>query len=169
MTVGVTDHAVERYLQRVRGVLDPRPAITGRVRAAWEAGRFAAADRGTVLICDVDHFKAVNDGHGHATGDLVLTEVARHLAAQGVAGRLGGDEFAVWIPGSPRRGDEAAAAVLSAVASAFADEDSAPNVGVSIGSASPAGESDSLSLLLSRADEALYEAKRAGRGRVVRY
>ena len=47
MTIGVTDHAVERYLQRVRGVLDPRPEIAGRVRAAWEAGRVSDAPRGT--------------------------------------------------------------------------------------------------------------------------
>jgi diguanylate cyclase (GGDEF)-like protein/putative nucleotidyltransferase with HDIG domain len=124
---------------------------------------------GSVLICDIDHFKAVNDGHGHATGDLVLTEVARHLSAQGVAGRLGGDEFAVWVPGGSHRGDEAASAVLQAVAAAFADEDAAPDVGISIGTASPIGDADSLSLVLSRADEALYEAKRAGRGRAVRY
>ena len=124
---------------------------------------------GSVLICDIDHFKAVNDNHGHATGDLVLTEVARHLAAQGVAGRLGGDEFAVWVPGVAARGDEAAAAVLAAVTAAFAGEGEAPNVGVSIGAASPTAPSDSLSLVLSRADEALYEAKRTGRGRAVRY
>jgi len=147
--------------------------LTGLLnRRHWLATvRRAVADRepGSVLICDIDHFKAVNDGHGHATGDLVLTEVARHLAAQGVAGRLGGDEFAVWIPGTPTRGDEAASAVLHAVASAFAGEDASPEVGLSIGTASPATDTDSLSLVLSRADEALYEAKRAGRGRVVRY
>ena len=131
----------------------------------------AVAERepGSVLICDIDHFKAVNDGHGHATGDLVLTEVARHLAAQGIAGRLGGDEFAVWVPGTPGRGDEAASAVLDAVAAAFAGEEAAPNVGISIGAASAVTDTDSLSLVLSRADEALYEAKRAGRGCVVRY
>jgi diguanylate cyclase (GGDEF)-like protein/putative nucleotidyltransferase with HDIG domain len=147
--------------------------LTGLLnRRHWMATvRRAVADResGSVLICDIDHFKAVNDGHGHATGDLVLTEVARHLAAQGIAGRLGGDEFAVWIPGTSVQGDAAAAAVLQAVAAAFADEDAAPDVGLSIGTASLTGDTDSLSLLLSRADEALYEAKRAGRGRVVRY
>ena len=147
--------------------------LTGLLnRRHWMATvRRAVADSepGSVLILDVDHFKAVNDGHGHATGDLVLTEVARHLAAQGVAGRLGGDEFAVWVPGGPARGDEAASAVLAAVATAFAGEENAPNVGLSIGAASPANDSDSLSLILSRADEALYEAKRAGRGRAVRY
>jgi diguanylate cyclase (GGDEF)-like protein/putative nucleotidyltransferase with HDIG domain len=147
--------------------------LTGLLnRRHWMATvRRAVADRepGSVLICDIDHFKAVNDGHGHATGDLVLTEVARHLSAQGVAGRLGGDEFAVWVPGTPVQGDEAASAVLQAVAAAFADEANAPDVGLSIGTASLTGDTDSLSLILSRADEALYEAKRAGRGRAVRY
>ena len=96
-------------------------------RRHWMATvRRAVADHepGSVLICDIDHFKAVNDGHGHATGDLVLTEVARHLSSQGVVGRLGGDEFAVWVPGTPRRGDEAASAVLDAVAATFAGEQS---------------------------------------------
>jgi diguanylate cyclase (GGDEF)-like protein/putative nucleotidyltransferase with HDIG domain len=128
----------------------------------------AAREPGSVLICDLDHFKAVNDGHGHATGDLVLAEVARHLAALGVAGRLGGDEFAVWVPGPKRRGDAAASALLDAVAAAFAGAATGPQVGVSIGASSPSATSDSLATVLSRADEALYEAKRAGRGRAVR-
>ena len=54
MTIAVTDHAVERYLQRVRGVLDARPEIIGRVRAAWDAGRVTAAERGTVHVRDLD-------------------------------------------------------------------------------------------------------------------
>ena len=54
MTIGVTDHAVERYLQRVRGVLDARPEISGRVRAAWEAGRVTEAERGTVHVRDLN-------------------------------------------------------------------------------------------------------------------
>ena len=124
---------------------------------------------GSVLICDIDHFKSVNDGHGHATGDMVLTEVARHLATAGIVGRLGGDEFAVWVPGAPHRGDDAASAVLESVASAFEREREGLEVNVSIGAASPAVETDTLSAVLSRADEALYEAKRAGRGRAVRY
>jgi hypothetical protein len=53
LTIGVTDHAVERYLQRVRGALDPRPEIVGRVRAAWDARRVVAAERGTVHVRDL--------------------------------------------------------------------------------------------------------------------
>jgi hypothetical protein len=54
VTIAVTDHAVERYLQRVRGVLDARPEIAGRVRAAWEAGRISEGERGAVHVRDVD-------------------------------------------------------------------------------------------------------------------
>jgi hypothetical protein len=78
---------------------------------------------------------AEHERHGHATGDLVLTEVARQLSIQ-VVGRVGGDEIAVWVPGGPGRGDEAASAVLSAVGAAFAGERDGLQVGVSIGAAS---------------------------------
>jgi hypothetical protein len=54
ITIGVTDHAVERYLQRVRGVLDPRPEIAGRVRRAYEAGSVAPGERGAVNVRDLD-------------------------------------------------------------------------------------------------------------------
>ena len=54
MNIAVTDHAVERYLQRVRGVLDARPEIAGRVRRAWEAGRVSEAARGAVHVSDLD-------------------------------------------------------------------------------------------------------------------
>jgi hypothetical protein len=52
--ISVSDHAVERYLQRVRGVLDPRPEIAGRVRRAWEAGRVSEAPRGAVHVRDLE-------------------------------------------------------------------------------------------------------------------
>ena len=54
MNIAVTDHAVERYLQRVRGVLDARPEIAGRVRQAFEAGRTSEAPRGAVHVRDGD-------------------------------------------------------------------------------------------------------------------
>ena len=54
MLVGVTDHAVERYLQRVRGVLDARPEIAGRVRRAYEAGNVTPGERGAVHVRDLD-------------------------------------------------------------------------------------------------------------------
>jgi hypothetical protein len=54
MLISVTDHAVERYLQRVRGALDPRPEIAGRVRRAWEAGRVSEGERGALHVRDLD-------------------------------------------------------------------------------------------------------------------
>jgi hypothetical protein len=54
MLISVTDHAVERYLQRVRGVLDARPEIAGRVRTAWDAGRTEPGLRGSIHVRDLD-------------------------------------------------------------------------------------------------------------------
>jgi diguanylate cyclase (GGDEF)-like protein len=163
MATRLADLERQARMDDLTGVLNRRHWMATVRRAV------AAHEEGSVLICDVDHFKGVNDGHGHATGDLVLAEVARHLAAQGVAGRLGGDEFALWVPGSPTRGDEAASAVMDAVTASFAGVAGGPAVGISIGSASPLSRADTLTAVLHRADEALYEAKRSGRGRAVRF
>jgi diguanylate cyclase (GGDEF)-like protein/putative nucleotidyltransferase with HDIG domain len=162
MAARVAELEREARVDDLTGVLNRRHWLATIRRAVEQR------EAGSVLICDIDHFKSVNDGHGHATGDMVLTEVARQLAGQGVVGRLGGDEFAVWVAGAPGRGDEAADAVLRSVASAFESARDGLHVGVSIGAASPE-DPDTLSSVLSRADEALYEAKRAGRGCVVRY
>ena len=86
------------------GVLNRRHWLA-TVRRTIDGG-----ERGSVLLCDVDHFKAVNDEFGHAAGDQALAEVARRLSGHGTTGRLGGDEFAVWIPGDADRCAESAAA-----------------------------------------------------------
>jgi len=119
-----------------------------------------AARSGSVLICDVDHFKRINDFHGHHTGDYVLAEIGRILGANGVAGRLGGDEFALLVP-APLDGEQVAAQIGTAVAAAFGDP-SMP-VTLSIGVAASDGAGVEPGELLRRADGALYEAKRAGR------
>jgi hypothetical protein len=54
VTIAVTDHAVERYLQRVRGALDPRPEIAVRVRRSFDAGRVSEGERGALLVRDVE-------------------------------------------------------------------------------------------------------------------
>jgi diguanylate cyclase (GGDEF)-like protein len=114
----------------------------------------------TILICDVDHFKRINDFHGHHTGDFVLAEIGRILASHGLAGRLGGDEFAV-ITTAPDPEAVLAHRILADVAQAFSDP--ALQVGISIGAATSRAKGDDLSALLREADEALYEAKRSGR------
>jgi diguanylate cyclase (GGDEF)-like protein/putative nucleotidyltransferase with HDIG domain len=161
LTARMAELERQARIDDLTGVLNRRHWLATVRRA------IAAGEVGSVLLCDVDHFKRVNDGFGHATGDVVLAEVARRLGHQGTTGRLGGDEFAVWVPGAATRCREAAGTILREVAEAFAGDASGLDVGVSIGSATVTGRDDSLTAVLSAADAALYEAKRAGRGRAV--
>ena len=127
---------------------------TATVRQALQSGV-----TGNVLLCDLDHFKQINDTHGHSAGDLVLTEVSRILDRHGLAGRIGGDEFALWVDGDGAAG--VAEQIVDEVARAF-PSDGALTVGVSIGVAPRTPE---LAAALEAADRALYTAKAAGRGR----
>jgi len=115
---------------------------------------------GTVLICDVDHFKRINDFHGHHTGDFVLLEIARILGSHGMAGRLGGDEFAV-LTSEPDPHGTVATRVIGDVARAFPGDEL--RISVSIGMATATRPGADLSDLLKQADAALYDAKGAGR------
>jgi diguanylate cyclase (GGDEF)-like protein len=125
----------------------------------------------SVLMMDLDRFKAINDAHGHATGDEVLrvfaAEVARALRPSDLVGRVGGEEFVVVLPETGGAGAAQLAERLRARTSALSvhTEDGPVHVTVSIGVASledgQAGRE-----LLAAADDALYEAKREGRDRV---
>jgi diguanylate cyclase (GGDEF)-like protein/putative nucleotidyltransferase with HDIG domain len=132
-------------------------------RRHWTTtARDALAQRpATVVLVDVDHFKAVNDQHGHPTGDYVLIEIGRILGGHGFAGRLGGDEYAL-LTRRPDPTGAVAASVLAEVHEALGSGDLA--VSVSIGTASTPAPGGDLTDALKRADAALYEAKRAGRG-----
>lgn len=121
-----------------------------------------------VLLCDVDHFKQVNDRFGHAAGDRVLVDVARILR-QSVRGsdvvvRWGGEEFLVVLPGC---GPAPALELAERIRRRVADHEDAEvgKVSASIGVASFAGD-EAIDALLGRADDALYAAKRGGRNRV---
>ena len=118
---------------------------------------------GGLLLCDVDHFKDINDRHGHRTGDLVLSEIARILTRHGYAGRLGGDEFAVWVPGGRRQASAAAAAILRDIDHELAAPGASTGVGVSIGIALAPDNGTTIDALLAAADIALYRAKDGGR------
>jgi diguanylate cyclase (GGDEF)-like protein/putative nucleotidyltransferase with HDIG domain len=162
LTARMADLERQARVDDLTGVLNRRHWLA-TVRRTIDGG-----ERGSVLLCDVDHFKAVNDEFGHAAGDQALAEVARRLSGHGTTGRLGGDEFAVWIPGDADRCAESAARILDEVAGVTADvPEPRPPLGVSIGTVTVANADQSLTDLLSRADAALYEAKRAGRGRAV--
>lgn len=124
----------------------------------------------TVLLIDIDHFKAINDQHGHLVGDRVITEVAAALGRSLDAGtplfRYGGEEFAVLlVDAAPEAGALLAEQCRSAIE---AGDFQGLRLTVSIGvAATRESDSAALAAALDRADQALYAAKRAGRNRVV--
>jgi diguanylate cyclase (GGDEF)-like protein len=126
-----------------------------------------------LLMLDIDHFKRINDLYGHLTGDDVLKEVATRLPASvrscdGV-GRYGGEEFFLVLPDcEPRQLQAAAERIRADIASHTVRAFAGPlSVTVSIGcSAGRATAADSAEDLLRAADEAMYDAKNAGRNRV---
>lgn len=124
-----------------------------------------------LIMLDLDHFKSINDRHGHPVGDAVLVEVADRLKSRlrgdDLVGRYGGEEFVI---GLPRSGLEAARSVAESLRRVLAESpitEAALNVTASLGLAvfpSHAGDTDRL---VKRADQALYAAKNSGRNRVV--
>ncbi len=128
----------------------------------------------SALMLDIDHFKRVNDLHGHAVGDQVLAGFAqlagRCLRESDVLGRLGGEEFAVLLPdGSPAAAQAVAQRICDACAAHATPLADGTQLGttVSIGVAHAQTVPVSLEAFLSVADGALYQAKQAGRNRVV--
>ncbi len=123
-----------------------------------------------MLCVDLDRFKPVNDTHGHAAGDLVLLEAARRLRACAREGdtvaRVGGDEFVVVVAAPAAAGEVAALCdrLTEALAHPFELPTGAVAVGASVGVAWCPDDAADPDRLLSQADMALYEAKRAGRG-----
>jgi two-component system cell cycle response regulator len=144
------------------------PRLLGRSRLAQKPL--------SVLMVDIDHFKQVNDTHGHAAGDAVLREVVNRirngLRPSDLIARLGGEEFAVIMPET----EPAAAFVIAErlreriEATPIEGADHAPplTITASIGVASaPVERNEDSTVLFARADAALYEAKKTGRNRVV--
>jgi diguanylate cyclase (GGDEF)-like protein len=131
--------------------------------------------RQAVLAIDLDGFKPVNDTHGHAVGDRVLAAVARRIATviaeRGLLARVGGDEFVAVLPlpgGECREVARALAEQIRAALETSVEVDHIPfSLGCSIGIAVVPDDATSLAGALVVADAALYEAKRAGRNRVI--
>lgn len=123
-----------------------------------------------VLLFDLDHFKAVNDQHGHDVGDLALAHAARRLSrilrGSDLIGRWGGEEFLAIVDGARQdaAGELASRCIADLAASPLILPDGTSlHLGTSVGVAQWS-EGESLDSLVKRADAALYEAKQAGRG-----
>jgi two-component system, cell cycle response regulator len=129
----------------------------------------------TFLLCDVDHFKKVNDTYGHPVGDEVLRRVAKVLGEVArkidVPARYGGEEFAVVLDGADiEQGRQVAERIRQEVARLVIESDKGPfQVTMSIGVAGFPEDGRDRAALIEHADHALYHAKHAGRNQVVTY
>lgn len=154
--------------------LPNRAAFERRLEAAVEQAR-AQKRRHALCVIDLDRFKAVNDGAGHAAGDALLKEIAaifrQHCREHDMCARLGGDEFALLMADCPIALAELRARSLADAVGAlkFVWRGSAWSIGASIGLTTVKGSTPSAASLLEQADSACYEAKAAGRGGVFTY
>lgn len=173
----VLEHeSIQRELAR-QARTDPLTGLLNRRAFMDEAGRrIDRLDRealpGTLLVVDLDRMKALNDRLGHEAGDAALVLAAellrRTVRPTDLVARLGGDEFAVWLDGS----DEMTAAERAeglrtgyprALAHLTVGEEQEMTMSIGIACRRP-GDGETLDSLLQRADQAMYEVKRAGRG-----
>lgn len=169
--------ALER--ERIMAQTDELTGVNNRRHFLELAARdFAFAQRYrlpiSILMIDVDHFKQVNDSWGHQIGDEILESVARiaghHLRDADVIGRYGGEEFIVLLPeSSARQAMIVAERIREGIAAHGIDTGKGTvKVTISAGIADALSE-DTLDWLIRRADQALYEAKEAGRNRAMMY
>ena len=174
--VDISHRKAEEQALRRAAATDDLTGLAGRghfmrianesLQAALMHGRPMA-----LVMLDVDHFKQINDHYGHAAGDMALRDVARLCGtvtrAEDLAGRIGGEEFCLLLPGI---GTDSALALAERLRAAM--EDHPIDMGgctvtltASLG-VTEVRAGDSISLLLARADAALYAAKRGGRNQV---
>ncbi len=172
----------EEQFQREMFERTVRDPLTGLFNRAYFLAQFGPlADRSglkglgmAVLMLDIDHFKRINDAHGHDVGDQVLREVAAVLRqatrSDDLVARHGGEEFVVALPvAAPDQATERAERVRLALAERRILAGGVPlRVTASLGLAyTPAGRPRSIAALISTADQGLYQAKNSGRDRTV--
>jgi diguanylate cyclase (GGDEF)-like protein len=175
-----------RELHLARAELDAiahRDPLTGLLNrrgfdeaAAALIGQAATrSEQVSAILCDIDHFKRINDTHGHDCGDMAIRHVANLIrttlsaGAKVTLGRQGGEEFAVIATGLSVRELARIAEKLRATVAAtpFNWEGEDITITISLGTSMSSSSRANVKSLLSGADEALYEAKRRGRNRVV--
>ena len=165
---------------RTQAQTDSLTGIANRRHFLERAGQVARSNRpesqiAAVLVLDIDHFKLINDAHGHQAGDAAIRHVATHVAAclrsEDIFGRIGGEEFAALLPAT----DEAAAwrmaeRIRQAIEQTPLDHQGEQiRITVSIGLTSGSLASDNIESLMQRADKVMYRAKNAGRNRSFSY
>jgi diguanylate cyclase len=179
----ITDQRRAENSLRQMTITDELTGAYNRRHAFYEAGLHTEAGRArgtpfSVAIADIDHFKRINDTLGHHVGDLALQRLSAlanafcpliHGTDSAMFARIGGEEFVILMPGLA---DEAAAAAAEDFRRSVEQMSTLTSGGelrftVSVGVATLAGTDADFAALLTRADEALYEAKAAGRNRVV--
>ena len=175
-----SDHVAETAVNELFGLTNThqRDGLTNTPNRALMLDRIehaiAMAERGdmrlAVLFVDIDHFKKINDTHGHLIGDEVLQLVARRLEASvrasDTVSRFGGDEYLVLLTEISQASDATLAAVklLAAIAAPSRVKDGTLQLSASIGIAVYPGDGLDTATLINRADEAMYRAKRQGGG-----
>ncbi len=152
------------------GLPNRRAFESAAEQAQARSGRSGAAL--TVGVADIDHFKRINDRHGHAAGDAVLRAVAQAMRDVGrltdMAARLGGEEFGLLFPGATleqalRIAERLRRAVAATVVTTPEGAELAVTISIGLAALPPGGSVDAA---LSDADKALYRAKESGRDRV---
>jgi len=191
----LTDHAaiaIENALLQRQSTRDRITAVSNHahfeqaVDAELERARRLRQSCGLLMI-DVDDFKKVNDVYGHPAGTVILRRIAHLLSTtmrsldvvgrpgeqpEGpVVGRYGGDEFEVILPHTSRGGvlDAAARVLLAVREEPFEVDGKRVGVSITIGGAVYPHDAQEMNDLFLKADQALYQAKRAGKGRVALY
>jgi diguanylate cyclase (GGDEF)-like protein len=128
-------------------------------------------ERMSVVLFDIDHFKHVNDTYGHPAGDLVLVEFARRLTDQlragDIAGRWGGEEFLLILPRTDADGARRVAERIRIATAAMPVVATTNSIPVTVSGGCATGSKESPAELLDLADSRLYQAKTAGRNRIV--
>jgi diguanylate cyclase len=184
LAVGIATYRLSRRMReqnRMLAALSRTDGLSGLLnRIAWEQFVYLEMARlrrnrqpASLLMLDIDHFKAINDEHGHPAGDEVIRAVAeilsRTLRTSDVAGRYGGEEFGVVLPDTDGQGAAVIAErIRRRIEGATMGREAILQCTVSIGIAQARPETEDAGDWIARADRALYEAKRQGRNRVVR-
>jgi diguanylate cyclase (GGDEF)-like protein len=161
-------HRSDAVIDQLTGMLN-RKALGVRTHELSQQSEVTGEPVG-VIVADLDHFKRINDTHGHSTGDMVLKEVAyilrKQLRAFDLAYRLGGEEFLILVPGSDlEHTAELAERLREAIAADAVGGGLAVTASLGVG-ASQQNERFDYPEVFAVADAALYRAKRSGRNRV---